>query len=293
MKAEKICLRINASISIKFCISIHISDGLNELRKVICKVLDECYDVQINDDFAIKTEDGYDIVPIFSVGDVLSNNQSIFIDHLCPGRSHNYGATKKSRNNERNNEYSESKSGEELKKYYEKKRDYLKEKEDAIKKSMKALKKNRFDSNSTDKKVVDEPVKIFDNEEQADVKKPKKYINDEVREDNKNGSIITENSDSLVTTNNKNVPSVIENSVDKTHYITVDNTISAPVFKNSMTNKQIQSPTQQIFPIFDSKFKGFAVKKNDLSISKSSQMTPTEDFKPLRKRKQAEAFELI
>ncbi|KAI4291015.1 hypothetical protein PAPHI01_0289 [Pancytospora philotis] len=76
-------LRISVSNAFKFCISIASSSTVADLAALVGDILEKHYRYQLAE-FAVRSEDGFDILEQFPLGAVLSDNQIVLVDALLP-----------------------------------------------------------------------------------------------------------------------------------------------------------------------------------------------------------------
>lgn len=78
-KRNSIRLRIQLNQMIKFYISVDLDSKLENLKNVIDSILKQSYSIVIPQ-YSLRSEDGYELLEVFSIGDVLDDNQLILID---------------------------------------------------------------------------------------------------------------------------------------------------------------------------------------------------------------------
>lgn len=260
--SKNIRLRINALA--KFYISIRADATLAELKRLIGGVLVKSYGLTIGS-VRLRSEDGYEVLECFSVGDVLEDNQVVCVD---PERPYSEAVP--------SGRAKEGVSGplgasEGLGTFYKKNEEYLRRKEESMRKGSEYLKKK----NSEAPKSGTVPVRELAPQSSGG-KEPQSSV--------------------------AVVPATAEKQMPlapiKSHDIFAK-APDAPIKVHDIFAKT-EKPAEQADPsekagdgwASDSKFKGFAIKKKEFEKS-NSQFTVSDGFKPLKKRKQEEVFEPI
>lgn len=79
MVNDNIRLRIELNSIIKFYIKIHEKSTLSDLKKLVVNILNKNYGISLPS-FSLRTIDGFEILEIFRLGDILDDNQILTID---------------------------------------------------------------------------------------------------------------------------------------------------------------------------------------------------------------------
>lgn len=72
-------LKVELNRIVKFYIKTPEFSTFSELKKTISKILKASYDINLTK-YSLRSEDGFELLDIFKVGDLLSNDQVIIID---------------------------------------------------------------------------------------------------------------------------------------------------------------------------------------------------------------------
>lgn len=81
--SDEIRLRVELNSRIKFCMMIGRRSSLLDLKENLVRILKRSYHIRLPD-FVIRIENGYQILDIYKIGDVIDDNQIIFIDPFSP-----------------------------------------------------------------------------------------------------------------------------------------------------------------------------------------------------------------
>ena len=215
---ENLRLRINISHSVKFYVIVKKNDDLDELKKVIIKIAEMNYHIYLKN-IRLKSEDGYDILKHYNLGDVLEDNQVLIVDLL---------------------EY------------------VKKQKTEAKYEKVENVKK------INNKIETKEPVRI--------------------KEENVKTKSLKENSPNIL-----NSKSVLTNTPSIPH-LSIDIEKKPEIQKGPIEEEE--NGIEELKNL--NNFKGFAVKKTDLTKNRVSKFDTINSFMPLKKRKAEEqTFDII
>lgn len=92
MTSENIRLRIELNSMIKFYVKINERSILSDLKKLINNILFKNYGITLPS-YSLRSIDGFEILEIFRLGDILEDNQIILVDaftHSYKPRSYSY-----------------------------------------------------------------------------------------------------------------------------------------------------------------------------------------------------------
>lgn len=275
-------LKVNVSQSIRFYVGISSIASLQEFKKTISNILKRNYN-QIIENFKIKSEDGYEILEYFTIGDILSDNQVVCVDAFAFSATNHFleeiqqnvenFSTEKKKHDKDRSHHSEvnSHSNEDIEAYFDKKKSYLKEKDENMKQLELSL-KSKF-------KNKDNDLRTGNNEARIILPKEKIGFPQESMHDIKYNSTVMN-----------------EPLNNQTLSIQKDSSLESNAYKNDNFHRKNEvnvSTSSNLKPIFENNFKGFAVKKDDLD-SKEQRAISTLNFKPLKRKKHTEdSFEPI
>ncbi|ELA41826.1 uncharacterized protein VICG_01178 [Vittaforma corneae ATCC 50505] len=79
MSQESIRLKVELNSMIKFYVRTHQKSSLNDLKKAINNILKTNYNITIPS-YALRSSDWFEVLDIYTVGDVLEDNQVVMID---------------------------------------------------------------------------------------------------------------------------------------------------------------------------------------------------------------------
>lgn len=253
-KRNSIRLRIQLTPMIKFYASVNADSKLDNLKNVIDDILKQTYSVMLPR-YTLRSEDGFELLETFTVGDILDDNQLILIDQY----SHLLMNT-------------ENKASD-----------------IAVKNSVetKPAVKNTFEKNETQKiksTLKNEAQKtnpvmpkksriILPNESPVEIDMIPVKENFSITDNSMDN--LTTNSTNNITTSQKEEPvaSLLNNADDK---------------PKNKTTKNIGKYIQETSPVpKPDNFKGFVVKKSDFDKVSGTKIEESS-FKPLKKRKVGE-----
>lgn len=265
--SENIRLRVSLSTSMKFYISIQKKAELSELKAIVKDILLKVYSSKIAN-FTVRSDDGYEILPYFPMGEVLSDNQLLCIDmmqlerHVCgesadapclaennfKGQSPVSGERGRAQGFEASFDRQAADSNKSILSFYKNNESYLKQKDESVQLNSASLKKKT--QNRTDGPIT----------------------NSESTGPQAQGPCDTSNKASEA-----------------------GGAERAGLGDVALRQVRAEAPakTKAEDVQFDNKFKGFVVKKKDLEKSRNMNFMSSSAFKPLKKRKQEEVFEPI
>lgn len=82
MARDDLRLRVELNSMIKFYITTHQSSSLDDLKRTINSILRLNYNIAIPS-YAIRSSDGFEVLDVYTVGDVLEDNQVVVLDPLA------------------------------------------------------------------------------------------------------------------------------------------------------------------------------------------------------------------
>jgi hypothetical protein len=86
MANDNLRLRIELNMMIKFSVKMSVNSKLAELKKLICSILNKNYNIKLPS-FSIRSLDGFEVLEIFKLGDILEDNQIVMIDMFSKSRN--------------------------------------------------------------------------------------------------------------------------------------------------------------------------------------------------------------
>ena len=267
---EDIRLKVELNFRIKFYVKISIRDSLQDLKRLIDSILKHNYQIKLPH-YYIRTADGFKVLDIFKIGDILDDNQLIVLDPFNTNSNYSNalspGKIDKSKAEASASEFSSSPSC------------LVKLKPDTKHKTVVSARHGTKDI----VKTLKDETKEDNTEKEAQYESARKKTYEIVKSENsrqispelgKNEDIRLKSYESL---KNDSKKSLIKNDE-----------------KEKATIKQEKASIETNKPPKPDNFKGFTVAKADLIKTLGVKFEEEGSFKPLKKRKtEEEPYDII
>lgn len=287
-------LKVCVTSAVKFYIRINGNARLNELKQMIDDILNSKFQYRMPD-FTVKSEDGFEVLDEFLVGEVLVQDQIIKIEpnlfkltskgNHCTKTSPRISESqakevpiihiKESDIGNRNRTASTGKSSSSIEEFYKKKEDYLRM-------------KNEKAQNTENQVKQRQKIMVSSIESEA---------SEEVSPESAVPSVSKNNTDetanAINSTNDKESPPEADQIRKSTKLLPPREAINSNTSESANPDGYfgLDSDSSKDASIFPSGFKGFVVKKKDIHGSKFTPGTESQVFKPLKRKKDDEKMD--
>lgn len=272
---EDIRLKVELNFRIKFYVKLSIRDSLQDLKKLIDSILKHNYQIKLPH-YYIRTADGFEVLDIFKIGDILDDNQLIMLDPFNTNSNYSNALSSskidKSKTEALVSEFNSSPSS------------LIKSKQDTIHKSTPSA---RYGTKDVAKILKDETKE--DNYDIMEKEAPAQYesARKKTHEIEKSGNV-------------KHItPELAKNEgIKLKSHEPLKNDSKKNLIKNDenekATVKQENASIETNRPPKPDNFKGFTVAKADLIKTPGLKFEEEGSFKPLKKRKtEEEPYDII
>jgi len=272
---EDIRLKVELNFRIKFYVKLSVRDSLQDLKKLIDSILKHNYQIKLPH-YYIRTADGFEVLDIFKIGDILDDNQLILLDPF--NTNSNYSNALSS------SKIDKSKTEASVSEFNSSPSSLIKSKPDTI---HKATASARYGTKDVAKILKDEAKE--DNHDNTRREAPAQY-----ESARKKTYEIAKNENVKLTS-----PELTKNEdIKPKSFEPLKNDSRKNLIKNDESEKATVKPENASIetnrPPKPDNFKGFTVAKADLIKTPGIKFEEEGSFKPLKKRKtEEEPYDII